>query len=125
MRGFWPLDLDLRAKNRSARDLIVAVQIESGGSDPLARGAAARVAGGDAPAAALCCRVAEDGDRGLRGSIWVVVWPWGMMKARVIHWSGRQGAAGFVAGCSAVGAVRCGGASPASSAPAPRGRPRP
>ena len=52
-RGFWPLDLDLRAKNRSARDLIVAVQIESGGSDPLARGAAARVAGGDAPAAAL------------------------------------------------------------------------
>ena len=113
-RGFWPLDLDLRAKNRSARDLIVAVQIESGGSDPLARGAAA-----------LCCRVAGDGDRGLRGSIWVVVWPWGMMEARVIHWSGRQGAAGFVAGCLAVGAARCGGASPASSAPAPRGRPRP
>ena len=52
MRGFWPLDLDLRARNRSARDLIVAIQIESGGSDLLARGAAARVAGGDAPAAA-------------------------------------------------------------------------
>ena len=52
MRGFWPLDLDLRARNRSARDLIVAVQIESGGSDLLARGAAARVAGGDAPATA-------------------------------------------------------------------------
>ena len=42
MRGFWPLDLDLRARNRSARDLIVAVQIESGGSNLLARGAAAR-----------------------------------------------------------------------------------
>ena len=42
MRGFWPLDLDLRARNRSARDLIVAVQIESGGSNQLARGAAAR-----------------------------------------------------------------------------------
>ena len=52
MRGFWPLDLDLRARNRSARDLIVAVQIESGGSDLLARGAAARVAGGEAPAVA-------------------------------------------------------------------------
>ena len=38
MRGFWPLDLDLRARNRSARDLIVAIQIESGGSDLLARG---------------------------------------------------------------------------------------
>ena len=61
MRGFWPLDLDLRASNRSSRDLIVAVQNESGGSDSLARGAAARVAGGDAPAAALCCRVAGDG----------------------------------------------------------------
>ena len=71
--GSGRLDLDLRAKNRSARDLIVAVQNESGGSDPLARGAAARVAGGDAPAAALCCRVAGDGDRGLRGSIQVVV----------------------------------------------------
>ena len=66
-RGFWPLDLDLRAKNRSARDLIVAVQIESGGSDPLARGAAARVAGGDAPAAALCCRVAGDGGPSVPG----------------------------------------------------------
>ena len=84
-RGFWPLDLDLRAKNRSARDLIVAVQIESGGSDPLARGAAARVAGGDAPAAALCCRVAGDGDRGLRGSIWVVVWPRSTAPAWVVH----------------------------------------
>ena len=52
MRGFWPLDLDLRARNRSARDLIVAVQIESGGSNLLARGAAARAAGGDDPAAA-------------------------------------------------------------------------
>jgi len=85
MRGFWPLDLDLRARNRSARDLIVAVQIESGGSDPLARGAAARVAGGDAPAAALCCRVAGDGDRGLRGSIWVVVWPRSTAPAWVVH----------------------------------------
>ena len=52
MRGFWPLDLDLRARNRSAQDLIMAVQIESGGSNLLARGAAARAAGGDAPAAA-------------------------------------------------------------------------
>ena len=42
MRGFWPLDLDLRAINRSAQDLIVAVQIKSGGSKLLARGAAAR-----------------------------------------------------------------------------------
>ena len=40
--GLQPLDLDLRARNRSARDLIVAVQIESGGSNLLARGAAAR-----------------------------------------------------------------------------------
>ena len=67
MRGFWPLDLDLRASNRSSRDLIVAVQNESGGSDSLARGAAARVAGGDAPAAALCCRVAGDGGPSVPG----------------------------------------------------------
>ena len=67
MHGFWPLDLDLRASNRSSRDLIVAVQNESGGSDSLARGAAARVAGGDAPAAALCCRVAGDGSPSVPG----------------------------------------------------------
>ena len=67
MRGFWPLDLDLRASNRSSRDLIVAVQNESGGSDSLARGAAARVAGGDAPVAALCCRVAGDGGSSVPG----------------------------------------------------------
>ena len=66
-RGFWPLDLDLRAKNRSARDLIVAVQIELGGSDPWARGAAARVAGGDAPAAACGSGSPECCDSGVPG----------------------------------------------------------
>ena len=67
-----------------------------------------------------------------RGTKPVFWWPFclgfgpGMITVtRVIPWSGKQGAAGFVAGCSAVGTARCGGASPASSAPAPRGRPRP
>ena len=43
--GSQPLDLDLRARNRSARGLIVAIRIESDGSDLLARGAATGHAG--------------------------------------------------------------------------------
>ena len=64
MRGFWPLDLDLRARNRSARDLIVAVQIESGGSDLLARGRRR-----ESPEATLPRRrMAGDGRPGALGS---------------------------------------------------------
>ena len=76
-------------------------------------------------------RAPATGDRrrvtflGFPGSDRPGIWSWRLPVACVRHWSGRQGAAGFVAGCSAVGAARCGGASPASSASAPRERPRP
>jgi len=36
-----------------------------------------------------------------QGSVWAAIWPWGMREACVIHWSGKRGAAGDGAGCTA------------------------
>ena len=60
-------------------------------------GAAARLAGallrgGGRP---------EKWNWGLPDSVWAPVWPWGMREACVIHWSGKRGAAGDGAGCTA------------------------
>ena len=75
-------------------------------------GAAARLAGallrgGGRP---------EKGNGGLPDSVWAPVWPWGMREACVIHWSGKQGAAGDGAGCAAWSG---GARSPACGAWAP------
>ena len=43
----------------------------------------------------------EKGNWGLPDSVWALVWPWGMREACVIHWSGKRGAAGDGAGCTA------------------------
>jgi len=51
-----------------------------------------------------------------QGSVWAAIWPWGMREACVIHWSGKQGAAGDGAGCAAWSG---GARSPACGAWAP------
>ena len=61
-------------------------------------------------------RAAGEGERGLPDSVWAPVWPWGMREACVIHWSGKQGAAGDGAGSTAWSG---GARSPACGAWAP------
>jgi len=51
-----------------------------------------------------------------QGSVWAAIWPWGMREACVIHWSGKQGAAGDGAGSTAWSG---GARSPACGAWAP------
>ena len=55
-------------------------------------------------------------ERALPSFVWIENWPWGMREACVIHWSGKQGAAGDGAGCTAWSG---GARSPACSAWAP------
>jgi len=82
MRGFWPLDLDLRAWIRSARDLIVAIYFGSGGQG------GSGVRGAAALSPELCS--AADGRRRkpnpvFPGSIRVAVWLWSTAPAWVVH----------------------------------------
>ena len=59
---------------------------------------AALTAGAEAPAAA---RRRSRPKLGLLDLVWAPVWPWGNREVCAIHWSGRQGAAGDGAGCTA------------------------
>ena len=91
MRGFWPLDLDLRASNRSARDLIVAVHPISGGQG----GSGAWGRQRSTPAALFCGGAGwarrSSPYTAFRGLNCCGEGPGSTNAARVIHWDPERG----------------------------------
>ena len=95
MRGFWPLDLDLRAQGKGLRRSNLERPSEIGRPGRIGRVGAARLAGTPCSAAARGRELAGVAKPALQGAIKDRVWPWIIVFARVIHWRPQGGDSGL------------------------------